>query len=311
MDRTLIVYSTKYGSTRLLAEKLARILGPAVAVTPAEVCPLHREFESVVLGSPVYGENVLPEIEDFVANHCGWLQTKRVALFATGLMPFSACLNGIRAALGDCVIWNGTFGGILDPAIVDDADLQALNKFAKATGFGVEYRDCRDDVALADKAIALRRELKNTRGLSKAALQKRIEEFLYAHNTCALCTGHRAQVRATPIEYIYHDDALYFLSEGGEKFAHLLVNPSVSAAVYDPYQGFASVNGLQMTGTLELVDEKDSVFRDVLAYKGLNPEALKRLPVRLHMLCLRITRFEFLSSVLRQDGYEAKQTLEL
>jgi flavodoxin len=41
MDRTLIVYSTKYGSTRRLADKLARILGPAAAVTPAEFCPQH------------------------------------------------------------------------------------------------------------------------------------------------------------------------------------------------------------------------------------------------------------------------------
>lgn len=310
MDRTLIVYSTKYGSTRQLADKLARVLGPATAVTPAEFCPQHREYESVVLGSPLYGEKILPEIEDFVANHCGWLQTKRVALFAAGLMPFAACLEGIRTALGDCVVWNGMFGGVLDPAAVDEADLLALQKFVKLTGICVAYRDCRDNAALADKALALRRALKNTCSLTKLALKKRIDEFLSAHNTCTLCTGHGNQVRATPMEYIYHDGALYFLSEGGEKFAHLLVNPAVSATVYDAYKGFASLNGLQMTGTAELLDESGTYW-DVLAYKGLNSEALKRLPVRLHMVRLRITRCEFLSSVMRQDGYEARQTLEL
>jgi uncharacterized protein YhbP (UPF0306 family) len=311
MDRTLIVYSTKYGSTRQLADKLARILGPAAAVTPAEFCPQHREYESVVLGSPVYGEKVLPEIEDFVANHCGWLITKRVALFAAGLMPSTACLDGIRTALGGSVLWNGAFGGVLNPAALGEADLPALQQFATVTGVGIEYRDYRDDGVLADQALALRRALKNTRSLTKAALKKRIEEFLSAHNTCTLCTGHGNEVRATPIEYIYHDGALYFLSEGGEKFAHLLVNPFVSAAVYDAYQGFASLNGLQMTGTAELVDERSDTYRDVLAYKGLNSEALKRLPVGLHMVRMCIARCEFLSAVMRQDGYEARQTLEL
>lgn len=310
MDRTLIVYSTKYGSTRQIAAKLAQILGPAAVVTPAEFCPQHREYETVVLGSPIYGEAVLPEIEDFVANHCGWLQTKRVALFVAGLSPLSACLNDIRAALGDCVVWSGSFGGVLDPDLVSEADLSSLNRFANATGIGVVYRDCRDDGALANCALSLRRVLKNTRSLSKAALRKQIDEFLYAHNTCTLCTGHGNEVRATPIEYIYHDSQLYFLSEGGEKFAHMLVNPAVSAAVYDPYQGFASLNGLQMTGTTELVDEQSAAYTDVLAYKGLNPGAVKRLPVKLHMLCMHISRYEFLSSIMRQDGYEARQTLE-
>ncbi len=311
MDRTLIVYSTKYGSTRRLADKLARILGPAAAVAPAEFCPQHREYESVVLGSPVYGGEVLPEIEDFVANHCGWLLTKKVALFAAGLMPFTACFDGIRAALGDSVVWNGAFGSVLDPAAVDEADLPALQQFAMVTGADIEYRDCRDDAALADQALALRRALKNTRSLTKAALKKRIDEFLFAHNTCTLCTGHGNEVRATPIEYIYHGGALYFLSEGGEKFAHLLVNPAVSAAVYDAYTGFASLNGLQMTGTAELVDERSDTYKDVLAYKGLNSEALKRLPVGLHMVRMCIARCDFLSAVMRQDGYEARQTLEL
>ncbi len=76
---------------------------------------------------------------------------------------------------------------------------------------------------------------------------------LAARTTCALCTGHGDEVRATPIEYLLVEDRLYLLSEGGEKFAHLLANPRVSVAVYDPFVSMSSLFGLQLTGRAALV----------------------------------------------------------
>lgn len=54
-----------------------------------------------------------------------------------------------------------------------------------------------------------------------------IEDYIAKHNVMALATSHDNIVRNTPVEYIYWNDAFYFLSEGGKKFDGLEVNTNV------------------------------------------------------------------------------------
>lgn len=63
--------------------------------------------------------------------------------------------------------------------------------------------------------------------MDRGTLAARAEEFLAAHNTCALATGHGAHVRCTPIEYTYRQGCFWLLSEGGEKFRNLKENDPV------------------------------------------------------------------------------------
>ena len=41
--------------------------------------------------------------------------------------------------------------------------------------------------------------------MDPALLQKAVEEYILANNTCALATGAGDYIRCTPIEYSYHD----------------------------------------------------------------------------------------------------------
>ena len=75
------------------------------------------------------------------------------------------------------------------------------------------------------------------------------------------------------IEYLVIDDRLYLLSEGGEKFAHLLANPRVSVAVYDPFVSMTSLFGLQLTGRAALVPAWSVEYRTGPCRKGARARA--------------------------------------
>ncbi len=313
MNKTLVIYGTKYRSTKEIAEKLARILGPAAVVQASGFSEKYRNFDSVLIGSPLYGEMILPEVKSFITDHIDWLKSRKIALFAVSLSPISPkkYFSDIIEQLGDSVVWVEAFGGIMNPAALDQIDHAALRKFSIAAGIEPIYHDARNDIYLAEKAVELKRLLKNTRNMPADKLIKHIEDFLLAHNTCVLCTGHGDMVRATPIEYGYIDGKFYFLSEGGEKFSHLLFNPYISIAVYDNYQGFNEINGLQITGKAEIIPFESSEYNSIASIKGLDSQKLSKLPVPLNMFKVIPTYFEFLCSKIGREGYDIKQTIAL
>ena len=79
--------------------------------------------------------------------------------------------------------------------------------------------------------------------MDRDALMAKAEEFLAAHNTCALATGHGGQVRCTPIEYTYRQGCFWLLSEGGEKFRNLKIRGEKFGA---PGDGHIRVRGIHL-----------------------------------------------------------------
>jgi menaquinone-dependent protoporphyrinogen oxidase len=84
--KTLIVYTSKRGATREIAERIGKQLGNA------ELCDLGREplpdlavFNTVIIGSPVYAGMANGKIKKFISENMGKLQGKRVGLFLSGL----------------------------------------------------------------------------------------------------------------------------------------------------------------------------------------------------------------------------------
>jgi hypothetical protein len=169
-----------------------------------------------------------------------------------------------------------------------------------------------DPIALADAAVALRRRLfREVSEMPGPELRALVMDGLAARTTCTLCTGHGDEVRATPIEYLLIDDRLYLLSEGGEKFAHLLANPRVSVAVYDPFVSMTSLFGLQLTGRAALVPAWSVEYGRALAAKGLAPERVRALPVLIHLVRIDLEEAELVSSEAQRRGYAARQRLRL
>ena len=97
---------------------------------------------------------------------------------------------------------------------------------ATRDGFKVDYDSAEKHWSSKDKASA---------GMDEDELKKRIDDFISAHNTCALATASKDLVRCTPIEYNYIDGVIYILTEGGLKFRGLRHNKKVGIAIYEPY----------------------------------------------------------------------------
>ena len=84
MARVLIIYDTRYGSTKTIARWIAE--GTAskgdvdvVVQNVAEADP--RGFDLIVIGSPIYEEHPLPSVVNFLAANRDHFVDKDVALF--------------------------------------------------------------------------------------------------------------------------------------------------------------------------------------------------------------------------------------
>lgn len=163
------------------------------------------------------------------------------------------------------------------------------------------------------KAAARYWEEKDAHGvkMDPAALKKAAEEYISNNNTCALATGTGDFVRCTPIEYSYHDGCFWIFTEGGKKFVGLEQNPNVCLAIFDKYNGFGTLHGMQITGMAEVVEPFSQRYNAHAAYKKIPLEALKKLSSPMHLLCVRPRRIEYLCSDFKEQGCASRQTLEL
>ena len=78
----------------------------------------------------------------------------------------------------------------------------------------------------------IQRILQVTDRLLEHLPEQEIEKFIKSHNTCALATGYDDKIRCTPIEYLYLTGMFYIISEGGEKFANIMLNKNVSLSIF-------------------------------------------------------------------------------
>lgn len=147
--------------------------------------------------------------------------------------------------------------------------------------------------------------------LDKSRLKEMLEEYIQANNTCALATGTGDYVRCTPIEYSYHDGCFWMFSEGGKKFIGLAENTNVCLAVYDKYEGFGKLHGIQVTGRAELIEPFSEIYNSHAAYKKIPLAALQKLSSPMHLICVHPTRMDCLFSDFKELGCSTRQTLIL
>jgi len=272
-----------------------------------------RDAAFVVIVAPVYRHAPDEHIMEFARANRDWLRARHVALVCIGLATspgaVSAYLAPLKEILGDCVVWTGGLGGRVAMDWLDEADRADIEC---VTGMrdhrGLSEMDAYSAEAVAEAALAIKDVRDSFAAVAPADEVRRcLDDFLAAHNTCTLCTGAGEHVRATPIEYVYRDGELYLLSEGGEKFAHLMVNAHVSVAVFNPYKGMDTLAGLQLMGRVELVPEGSVQYLSALHWRGLDPADAAALPFTLTLLRVHIDRAEFVWSGFKELGYDRRQ----
>lgn len=310
MLKTLIIYESKYGTTRKVAKYLSLVLGPAHYCTTSQFQPEYEDFDLVIVGSPIYSGKILPPVSRFLEDQAEWLEGKLVALFSTSISPEDGYekLVDMEKILGKDVP-KKALGGTLKLDSLDSDDQRDLELFSEMVGFPLEDMDLFNLEEVLEYAL----ELKNIRdnllpAMPTAELQEAVERFLKSHNTCTLSTSFQERVRSTPIEYTYHQGHLYLLSEGGEKFANLLRNNQVSVAVYEDYTTMNNLAGMQISGEASLVETEDE-YQDIISMKGLNVNMIRNLPFNMNIIKIKVNRIEFLYSEFARKGYGTKQIL--
>jgi nitroimidazol reductase NimA-like FMN-containing flavoprotein (pyridoxamine 5'-phosphate oxidase superfamily) len=158
-------------------------------------------------------------------------------------------------------------------------------------------------------------ENRSLRQMPPNELEKRIIEFLEGQNMCVLATCTNDIPRATPIEYHSKGTTLYFVGEPGTKLKNLKINPKVSIGIFDPYIGWDSAKGAQITGRAKIISRKNSVeFKEGLAAyqweKTAKELGLKTFPeTGVELVKVEPEKIEFIDMSLKKIGYSPRQTL--
>lgn len=134
-----------------------------------------------------------------------------------------------------------------------------------------------------------------------------IDEFLSSHKILALATASEDFVRCTPLEYSWHDGALWIFTEGGKKFHGLRKNRHAAAAVFDPDGSFGGLQSLQIDGTVEFIDVDSEEYQSAAAFRHIPMETLRKLPEPMYLLKIIPSEIICLNSAFRKQGYGSRQ----
>lgn len=313
MKNTCFVYASKYGTTQQIISEMAMVAGPAVACTPDQFEDNYKSSDLFVLATPVYKERVDEGMMQFIEKNADWLRTKKIALLCVNMVGSEGkkYLEAWMDILGEAVIWAKCTGGRLQLAGLSKEDYDDLWLFDEKMDYPFMNADFSDQEQIMKYAVEIRK-LRNYVGknMPVAELKGYIEQYLVSHNTCALATAAAARVRVTPLEYSYAEGCLYILSEGGEKFAQIMLNPDVSLCVYDDYSSMSKIGGIQLQGSAVIIKPDAPEYENVLVMKKMDGDSIRALPFSLYVLKIELIDADFLWHCFADMGWGVQQHYE-
>lgn len=276
-------------------EELCTSIKDAVLITgPSRYCKIslfqdrYKDFDyfCFVLSTNSSGKKIL----DFINVNMDWLKEKKTVLIynSNKHLNIHSCVNKIKVLLSDNIKYENTF------YLGEDKykNRRLKNKFIESAAKIRTIMEC------------------DIKKYPDELLKNDIEAFLKEHNMCTLCTGSGDMVIGTPIEYMYETGNIYIITEGGRKFINMLKNDKVSIAIYNKYEGFAKLKGLQLKGKVEIISIDDQEYDRILEMKKLKLENVKNLNMIMNVLRIKLERADFLCSEIKIKGYDAKQIYE-
>ncbi|MDO4535228.1 MAG: flavodoxin domain-containing protein [Clostridium perfringens] len=314
MKKNLIIYETYYGTSKKVAEIFSLILGNAKVLDIKQATVNINRYENIILVFAFHGYETAEKTKEYLKKNSYILMDKNIALIGVGLNRkdidnYSKDICSVLERKANIIEF---IQGELRVNKLTEDDKKILEEFL--TKANIKLMDMGKFKISEACNIALKcRGILNKPSiiLDKDKLKSSIDKFIKDHNTCTLATGYNNFIRATPIEYVYIGGDLYFITEGGVKFNGILQNPNVSICIYESYTGMNNLKGLQIGGEAEIVDIGSDEYKKIIKEKGVDGEKLKKLPVNLNMIKVKINVFEFLNSDFKKMCVDVKQILDV
>lgn len=137
--KTLILYATKYGAARQIAERLAEKMGGAVLHDLKQGgAPSLDQFEFVIFGSAIYAGVIRKEAKAYLSQNTDTLLGKKLGLFLCGLeeekekekIEANFPPELLQTAKIACYL-----GGVFDPKKAKAAERLIMKLVAKREGY--------------------------------------------------------------------------------------------------------------------------------------------------------------------------------
>ncbi len=171
----LIAYSSGYGTTREVSERIAEILreeeGVDIEVSSIDDVDSIENFDAVIVGSSVRADKPMANVRDFFARYSRQLQQKQLAIFAVCLA--ANCREGRDKVKKEYIsqitakhpelhpISTEAFGGKIDFDKLNPVMQQLMKRVLEKTGIKTEGSvDTRDWNRIESWASDLREQLK-------------------------------------------------------------------------------------------------------------------------------------------------------
>jgi menaquinone-dependent protoporphyrinogen oxidase len=155
--KTLILYTTKHGATREIAQRIAAKMGGAAAhdLKQGNPPPL-ADYDCVILGGSLYVGALAKEMKEYIAQNKDALAEKRLGLFVSGLgedMAATAIEANFPPELRQAAKASSFLGGVFDPKITNVMERLVMKAVAKTSA----YTNTADDKKLDQFVAAMQK----------------------------------------------------------------------------------------------------------------------------------------------------------
>jgi uncharacterized protein YhbP (UPF0306 family) len=107
-------------------------------------------------------------------------------------------------------------------------------------------------------------------------LEQQVLSYLATHNTMTLATCSGNVPWAATVFYASDDLRLYFFSVPDSRHCqNLAANPCVAVTIQEDYHDWRTIKGIQLEGTVTLVDSIAEKAKAMAVYAGKYPEVIR------------------------------------
>jgi len=137
--RTLILYATKHGAAREIAESISEQIGDVVLHDLKQgSIPVLDGFDCVIIGSSLYAGSIRKEAKVFLAQHAAQLQGKKLGLFLSGMAQSDEkkyFADNFPADILQKATAVSFLGGIFDPQKANAMERLIMKAVTKKSGY--------------------------------------------------------------------------------------------------------------------------------------------------------------------------------